>query len=635
MAKHLTNSMDIMDTGDAAEATISNSTELSTGNAAEATTGTTAKAVVPKKNIMVRKDGIAVDATSETTLMMDKVRKDGIAVDATIEKTLNINKVNHNAHTHIFNHSYCGIAVDATTNRKKGTETSIAVDHIQQIMNTQQNLSNKNSSGFYLTITYGKKEYQFQSENVIHHSKNMGEKITENDIAQCRRDFLDLLGRRVAVLKKMYLRKRTSNKPENVLMLYCEGMRNCCPVSFIVQRFNNKFGYYQSNDHHIHQNDSKRLLTFEMKDLVANNIQESKLPSKLMASFLTCEKYKLEKVVGKHNVDLLNTHEGKRKIHNSLTNHVRYRKQMRHKLKNDLQRSSMDIKIHIANRSIDLKKIVSLSLDKNNFHLDKMLPDSNGDFVEYYTHSDYGVESSGAYTSIRWTTKHAITTIAKNVIDHADGKEIALQGDFLHSSIGDKGLIGIVGVTDARQTFHLICASYNKSESTLDGYQIMDDVKKIFEIHGYDEKCHGNISICLDGSKSLRAAANKVGYSIRRCDPHIFRKPDKSKGKQGYSGTAGSLYTFCQKHNCDEKENSKLRFIIRRLFYLDDLKKYKKARTILLNEYNRDEFYGIAKEKRITMKSILFTDTTMCYVPIIPEWGYAGTKQENQNQIME
>lgn len=49
MAKHLMNSMDIMDTGDAAEATISNSTELSTGNAAEATTGNTAKAVVPKK----------------------------------------------------------------------------------------------------------------------------------------------------------------------------------------------------------------------------------------------------------------------------------------------------------------------------------------------------------------------------------------------------------------------------------------------------------------------------------------------------------------------------------------------------------------------------------------------------------
>ena len=68
----------------------------------------------------------------------------------------------------------------------------------------------------------------------------------------------------------------------------------------------------------------------------------------------------------------------------------------------------MDIKNHIVNRNIDLNNIVSLSLDKNYFHLDNVLPSSNSDIFEYYTHLDYDIDSSEAYCSVSAARKSMV-----------------------------------------------------------------------------------------------------------------------------------------------------------------------------------------------------------------------------------
>ncbi|GFH46376.1 predicted protein [Chaetoceros tenuissimus] len=151
-----------------------------------------------------------------------------------------------------------------------------------------------------------------------------------------------------------------------------------------------------------------------------------------------------------------------------------------------------------------------------------LLPENNE--ALWYTHHD--MNENGDYNSIQWLLKDSIA-IVKDALDAcADtGLPLMIQVDYTHSKIiGEKGMIGTVGIADLGFHFHPIAHDLNKSENTNDSDHLIKTAALLLIILGYKVEIHGKKFAIMDGSKQLKNASERNGFIPKRCGVHITRE---------------------------------------------------------------------------------------------------------------
>ncbi len=163
---------------------------------------------------------------------------------------------------------------------------------------------------------------------------------------------------------------------------------------------------------------------------------------------------------------------------------------------------------------------------------------------------------------------------------------------------------------------------FNKSETITGCGKMLEAAVLVLRLCGYQKDKHGVLLGLMDGSDALKSACIQNGIIPKRCNTHIFRSPVKKLGYKGYSGCAGSFYTFMERKQVPKK----LIFIIRSVYFALSLVPnnrgyiYKIARKKILHDFDTGSFYGLPKELRSDIKKQLFT----FYIPEEPSFGNCG-----------
>ena len=412
---------------------------------------------------------------------------------------------------------------------------------------------------------------------------------------------------------------------KKVAIFKCEGHKQC-KVQCLVMRHGDMLGYYMSTDEHIHIDKSHKLST-NLERMIQNHLNVDNAATLIMAQLIVIkDDATLKDYFGENNPNVLSTEDGKDKLRNKIANRIKY---LRSRTKNSIPLSANASRtVEMASEDISKSTINLSELIKENSTMSleailEILP-GDGDFGCYFTSSDVGSVDSGGQQHTVWIKKQAFKTLAAALeMSEKTGLPIMVQDDYTHSKLKIKGgVLGVVGIADLSQQFHPTSFDYNKSENIVGAQIMMEASLQILQLLGHKLSIHGRIYIITDGSDSLRTAAQRLGCIHIRCVIHIFRLPDPSKGKKGFSGTGGSLYRFLKTSGVEERETLIIRLVLYTIVSFPDGHTYRKGREILLFDFNNGDFYGVGKDVRGIIKNHLFK----FYLNENPEWGSAATE---------
>jgi len=413
----------------------------------------------------------------------------------------------------------------------------------------------------------------------------------------------------------------------------CGGKQEMCDVIYKTIRYGDYFAYYKSTGSHSPHLRPPGAISRDLNRLILKNLDINYATSNIINTLRNMEIGQLESLLGNRTESFLHTEAGKETLRKQIKNVIGHAKNRRKKtkmlqLKNSTGRPSVrsfhDVLQIIKKDFVNLDELISNGEIRDYDRLNELFPgDNNQEFACYYTSHDFGENESGTYTHIQWISKQTIRNALAAVKLSLQRREpILLQADYTHSKLeNDDGVLGITGISDMWRQFHAMTMDYNVSENSKGSENMMLTTKKMLILCGYTKDICGPIYIIIDGSDKLRKASINVGFIPRRCAVHIYRKPDKTKGKKGYSGTAGSLYRYLLKHNVPEHQVLVIRLVLYSMYYLAECRLYKKGRAMLLHDFENGEFYGLDRNTRKEIQKHLFE----FYIPPNPEYGFAGT----------
>ena len=500
----------------------------------------------------------------------------------------------------------------------------------------------KDCNGFELKVCYRGMDFYMNGTELIKHetSRSSYSSISDYDIHQMKEYFytnsnkadLSILFKHAAAKNSCHsATRRREDNPLNMIYFYCKGQKHTCGSRYLVMRFKGKFAFYKNGCACTHVIFRPGKLPPAIRIMAKDNYKGVNPVTSITAHLDSIkDQDELKELLGPGHTNILNKKKERAMFQNQIKNCVDYEKKKEKKAlltKSSIgtRRTVKDVIDTIEKSRINLESLVEEHAPSTFEEISDILQhDNEVDYGIYYTDTDLGRDDSSKFDFVQWMKKKDTLKIASEAIKMCEktGLPLMLQADYTHSKLKDKAVVGLIGIADLFRQFHTIAMDWNKSENQVGSVGMMKAAVYVLRLMGHDETKHGKIHIMVDGSESLRKACEKLGCIPHRCAVHIFRMPDMKQGKTGFSGTAGSLYTFLMGKRLDERTVFIIRLAVYMFYFFPDDCAYVNGRKIFVYDFNYGSFYGLDSSKRANIRKHFFK----FYLPEKPEWGYAGTE---------